>query len=118
MAKITVTVKNQNNAIPSDVILETASMREAVETAFSAAGECSEYESVFVNDEKSAGWLVDFRMAMIAMNKFYLVADVRHGKKVSNGCIEFQALGKIETTNERNELWERMNHIRYGDYEN
>lgn len=110
-------LQNTQHPAATEAVLETSSVRDAIECAVRISNSCraGEYVRVTrVSDDAN----IDFQNAAIAMNGFTLITDVRHGRKVHNGRIEFQALGKIETTNELNKFRERIDHIRYGNYEN
>ncbi len=90
-------------------VLVTNSVREAVELALSLIETTEDYETVRVLDDIQ-GNLYELRIAQVAMNAFQVRLD---GEHPSSDHRSFQALGKIETTAERNQLWERMNHVRY-----
>jgi hypothetical protein len=97
----------------TDIALETNSVREAVEYYFSIEGERQDYETIRVFDDKQGNLSRDLNLIQIAMNSFRVYTDYIDGKLLECGYYDFGALGEIDTTNERNQLWKRVDHVRY-----
>lgn len=98
------------------VVLKTNSMRQAIETAMEEISGMAEYETISVHDEKQ-NKMMYVGLTFVAMNEFILLTKYRGGKRIESGRVRFPALGLIQSTTERNQLWERMEHIRWGNYE-
>lgn len=97
------------------VVLETSSMRDAIERALVEQENAHDYEAVSVYDEKQSMFM-DINKLAIAMNKFVLFTDYMNGKRVESGSIRYEALGRIETASERKQLWDREKHLEFNEY--